>query len=45
MSKVFIVSVDAHEKKENNLLNKLGRLYDSLGYGSSLVVDELVEVE
>jgi uncharacterized Fe-S center protein len=45
MSKVFIVSVDAHEKKENNLLNKLGRLYDSLGFASSLVVNELVAIK
>jgi uncharacterized Fe-S center protein len=44
-AKVYFTSVDAHEKKENNLLNRLGRLYDELGFASSLIPKELVAVK
>jgi uncharacterized Fe-S center protein len=44
-AKVFFTSVDAHEKKETNLLNRLGRLYDVLGFASSLIPKELIAVK
>jgi uncharacterized Fe-S center protein len=44
-SKVYFASVDAHEKKENNLLNRLGRLYEELGFASSLGPKEFVAVK
>jgi uncharacterized Fe-S center protein len=44
-AKVYFTSVDAHEKKEKNLLNRLDRLYDELGFASSLIPKELVAVK
>lgn len=44
-AKVYFASVDAHEKKENNLLNRIGRLYDELGFASSLSPNEFVAVK
>ncbi|MFH0850772.1 MAG: DUF362 domain-containing protein [Candidatus Bathyarchaeota archaeon] len=42
---VYYASADAHEKKENNLLNKVGRLYERLGVGASLRPMDLVAVK
>jgi uncharacterized Fe-S center protein len=36
VSKVYFASADAHEKKENNLLNKLQRLYEILDIEAEL---------
>ncbi len=44
-AQVYFTSVDAHEKKENNLLNKLGRLYRELDFSSLLVERELVAIK
>ena len=43
--KVFYASADAHEKKENNLLNKIERLFDKLGIGERLCRDDLVAIK
>lgn len=44
-SKVFFVSIDAHEKKENNLLNKIERLYTALGFDQYLDPNEFVAIK
>jgi uncharacterized Fe-S center protein len=41
-SKVYFVNADAHEKKENNLLNKLQKLYERLEIKSSIQEKDLV---
>jgi uncharacterized Fe-S center protein len=45
MSKVYFISTDAHEKKENNLLNKLERLYEAVDLKSNLIKNELVALK
>lgn len=45
LSKVFFASIDAHEKKENNLLNRLERLYDALGFEKVLSPNEFVAIK
>lgn len=44
-SKVYFASAAANEKKENNLLNKIERLYDSVGFSTSLKPMELVALK
>ena len=44
-SKVYFASAKAHEKKENNLLNRIERLYNALGFNSSLKPMELVAIK
>jgi uncharacterized Fe-S center protein len=43
--KVYLTSIDAHEKKENNLLNKLERLYNATGFTQKLKPNMLVAVK
>lgn len=43
--KVFFASIDAHEKKENNLLNKLERLYEALEFEKLLNPNELAAIK
>lgn len=45
VSKVYFASADAHEKKENNLLNKLQRLYEILDIEAELTENDLVAVK
>ena len=45
VSEVYYASADAHEKKENNLFNKIERLYERLGVESSLKENDLVAVK
>ena len=44
-SDVYFASAVAHEKKENNLLNRIDRLYEALGFSASLKPMELVAVK
>lgn len=44
-SKIFFASAEAHEKKENNLLNKLQRLYEKLDIETSITKNDLVAVK
>jgi uncharacterized Fe-S center protein len=44
-SKVYFTSAVAHEKKENNLLNRLGRLYDAVGFNAKLKPLEHVAIK
>ena len=45
VSKVFYATADAHEVKENNLINQLERLYNSLGFGEAIRRSDLVAVK
>ena len=45
VSTVFYATADAHEVKENNLINKVERLYDSLGFGEAIRKRDLVAVK
>jgi uncharacterized Fe-S center protein len=45
VSKIYFASADAHEKKENNLLNKIQRLYEIIGIESSFTKNDLVAVK
>jgi uncharacterized Fe-S center protein len=45
VSKVYYALADAHEKKENNLLNKIERLYDRLGIGKAIRRNDLVAIK
>ena len=44
-SKVYFASAAAYEKKENNLLNRIERLYESVGFSGSLKPMELVALK
>jgi uncharacterized Fe-S center protein len=45
MSKVYYASADAYEKKENNLLNKIERIYNALGIGKAINRNDLVAIK
>ncbi len=44
-SKVYFASAVAHEKKENNLSNRIERLYESVGFSESIKPMELVALK
>lgn len=44
-SKVYFASAAAHEKRENNLLNKIERLYESIGFSETIKPMELVALK